>query len=309
MKQNQDLIEYFYEEIEKKGYKARIIDAKHIPDLKHDIQQQQVHMFPEFYEKYKKYFNFKPEVDFGNIESLIVIAVPVPQYEVTFQYKSNLISLMLPPTYLYGQKIIDELEESLKNIFNSKRYNVNYAYLPVKTLAVRSGLARYGRNNISYVSGMGSFYRLVPFYSDVPIEEDIWIERKMMENCENCNACVNKCPTGAIPTDRFLLRVDKCLTYHNEQPGEVPFPAWIDPSWHNCLVGCLHCQKICPVNKEVRDWKEFAINFNEEETQMILNEKIFDDLPIMLKEKIEQHDLGYLYEVIPRNLSVFLDQG
>ena len=36
---------------------------------------------------------------------------------------------------------------------------------------------------------------------------------------------------------------------NNERKGE--FPRWIWPSWHNCLVGCLSCQKACPVNKDV----------------------------------------------------------
>ncbi len=305
MKQN--IIERFYREIEKKGYKARFVDAKHIPDLKLDIQQQKDYMFPKFYEEYKSYFEFHPEVDFGIIRSLIVISVPVPQYEITFQYNSKLLSLKIPPTYLYGQKIIDELEEISKNILNPKGYNVNYALLPVKTLAVRSGLAKYGRNNITYVSETGSFHRLVPFYSDVPIEEDIWNERKMMDTCENCKACVNSCPTGAIPTDRFLLRVDKCLTYHNEQPGNIKFPDWINPHWHNCLVGCLHCQKVCPLNKKVKDWTEQGPSFNEKETSILLQEKNLDNLPGELKDKLKKYDLTNYFELLPRNLSIFLN--
>ena len=307
MKQSQDLIKTFYKEIENKGYKARFIDAKHISDLRYDIQQQQDHMYPELYEEYKSVFEFNPEVDFGNIKSLIEIAVPVPQYEVTFQYNSNLISLIIPPTYLYGQKIVDELEEILKKILNPKGYNVKYARLPQKTLAVRSGLAEYGRNNITYVSGMGSFHRLVPFYSDVPTEEDIWIERKMMDNCENCNVCVNTCPTGAIPTDRFLLRVERCLTYHNEQHRNILFPEWINLSWHNCLVGCLHCQKVCPVNKKVKDWTEQGPSFNEKETKILLQAKNIKDLPEELKEKLNKYDLTNYFEMLPRNLSVFLN--
>ncbi|MCJ7647997.1 MAG: hypothetical protein MUP85_05250, partial [Candidatus Lokiarchaeota archaeon] len=96
MKQNQALIKNFYKAIENKGYKARFINAKRIPDLRNDIQQQQDHMYPEFYEEYKSFFEFNSKVDFGEINSLIVIAVPVPQYEVTFQYKNKPISLIIP---------------------------------------------------------------------------------------------------------------------------------------------------------------------------------------------------------------------
>ncbi len=306
MEQNQDIIKNLYKEIENLGYKARFIDAKHISDLRNDIHQQQKHMYPEFYEEYKSYFEFNPEVNFDSIKSIIVFAVPVPQYEATLKYKSNLFSLIIPPTYLYGQKIIDGLEEILKNFLTPKGYSVNYARLPVKTLAVRSGLAKYGRNNITYVSDMGSFHRLVPFYSDVPIKEDNWFAREMMEICATCNACINACPSGAITNKRFLLKVDRCLTYHNEHPANISFPEWINPSWHNCLVGCLHCQKICPINKKVKDWTEKGPSFNEKETSLLLQERKKDNLPKELIEKLIKYDLMNYLEIFPRNLRVFL---
>jgi epoxyqueuosine reductase len=41
---------------------------------------------------------------------------------------------------------------------------VALSLLPLKSLAVRSGLAAYGRNNVCYVPGMGSFLELVGLY-------------------------------------------------------------------------------------------------------------------------------------------------
>jgi epoxyqueuosine reductase len=309
MEKEHAILQSFYKVIQSKGYKAKIVHAKHVPDLINDIKKhhEQKSIFPKFYEEYKSFFEFTPKVDFGSIKSLIVIAVPVPQYEITFSHNSKQIYLKIPPTYLYGLKIVNGLEEQLKNIFNPKGYNVAYARLPVKTLAVRSGLAEYGRNNITYVEDMGSFHRLVPFYSDFPIEDENWNELEVMDSCDNCNACVRNCPTGAIPTDRFLLRVEKCLTYHNEQPGNIPFPDWIDPTWHNCLVGCLHCQKICPANKKVKDWTVLGPIFSEEETKLLLAEKEIEKLPDTLRKKIEEYDLDGYYEVYPRNISPFLE--
>ena len=98
---------------------------------------------------------------------------------------------------------------------------------------------------------MGSFHQLITFYSVFPIEEDNWQNLRMMEMCKECNSCIRKCPTHAIPSDCFLLRIERCIIFHNEQPGEIPFPDWIDPKWHNCFVGCLHCQKVCPANKKL----------------------------------------------------------
>ena len=126
--------------------------------------------------------------------------------------------------------------------------------MPEKLLAVRSGLARYGKNNITYVPGMGSLHRLAVFVSDLPCVEDNWGEVKTLKTCDGCTACMDACPTGAIVSDRFLIHAERCITFHNERIEE--FPEWLDSSWHNCLVGCLRCQWVCPENRDVRQWVE-----------------------------------------------------
>ncbi len=301
------IVQKFYKSLEEKGYKGKIVSAKHLPELRQDVRKHHEAklMDPEFYEEYKSYFEFKPKVDFAEIESLFIISVPQPQFEAIFHWNNKKISLLIPPTYLYGQKVTNQMIELLSKILDPEGYNVAYALLPQKTLAVRSGLAEYGRNNITYVSGTGSFHRLTTLYSDFPTEEDNWQELKMMDACRECQVCARKCPTGAIPTNRFLLHTERCITYHNEHPPQHPFPDWIDPKWHNCLVGCLHCQKICPANKKILNWTESGPEFSEEETKLILDGQNLDQLPMKTKKKIEQYDLVNYYEVLPRNLSPF----
>jgi len=87
-------------------------------------------------------------------------------------------------------------------------------------------------------------------------------------------------------TDRFLVHIERCLTFHNEHPADVPFPEWIDPSWHNCLVGCMVCQKVCPANKKVLNWIEPGPIFSEDETKLLVKGTILDDLPSDTKKKI-----------------------
>ena len=281
------IVQNFYKRLEEKGYKGKIVSAKHIPDLRQDVRKHHEAKLldPDFYEQYKSYFEFKPDVDFAEIKSLFIISVPQPQFEAIFHWNNKKISLLIPPTYLYGRKVTDQLTEFLNEILRPSGYNAAYAMLPQKTLAVRSGLAEYGRNNITFVQGTGSFHRLTTLYSDFPTEEDNWQELQMMDMCKECSACTSKCPTEAIPTDRFLLRAERCITYHNEHPPEIPFPQWINPTWHNCLVGCLHCQKVCPANKKVINWTEPGPEFSEEETKLILNGQNLDQLPIKTKKK------------------------
>jgi epoxyqueuosine reductase len=304
------IIEKFYKILESKGYKGKIITAKYIPDLQIAVKtlNDEKLLDPVFYNEYEKYFEFEPKTDFGEVKSLFMVAMPQPQYEIVFTWKNKEVPLIVPPTYLHGGALIKETKIFLTDLLKSSGYSVEFARLPQKTLAVRVGLAEYGRNNITYIRGMGSFHRLFTFYSDFPYEQEDWHELRMMDLCKECSACVRKCPTGAIPKDEFLLRAERCLTFHNEHPVDVPFPNWIDPSWHNCLVGCLHCQKVCPANEKVINWIEPGPFFNETETKLLLSGTTVENLPQETRSKVEEHGLGYYLSVYPRNLGVILDR-
>lgn len=297
----------FYNALETRGYKGKIVSAIHIPELLQDIKKHQKNkaLDPEFYEEYKPFFDFKAEVDF-EIMSLFIISDPQPSYEVKFEWEDEEVTLLIPPTYLYGRKAIDDMTKLVSNILNPYGYQATYAMLPQKTLAVRSGLAEYGRNNITYILGMGSFHRLTTLYTDFPAEEDNWEELRMMKACENCQACRNICPTNAIPSERFLLRAERCISFHNEHLGDISFPDWIDKKGHNCLVGCLHCQKVCPANKKFINWTEHGPSFSKEETSMILERIPFEGLPEVTREKFENFDLMQYYEIMPRNIEAIL---
>ncbi len=304
------IIENFYKILESKGYKGKIIAAKYIPDLQIAVKtlNDEKLLDPGFYNEYEKYFEFEPKTDFGEVKSLFMVAMPQPQYEIVFTWKNKEVPLIIPPTYLHGRALINKSKAFLSDLLKPSGYSVEFARLPQKTLAVRVGLAEYGRNNITYIRGMGSFHRLFTFYSDFPYEQNDWQELRMMDLCRECSACVHKCPTGAIPNDSFLLRAERCLTFHNEHPVDVPFPDWIDPSWHNSLVGCLYCQKVCPANEKVIKWIEPGPSFSEEETILLSSGTTVENLPEETRKKVEEHGLGYYLSVYPRNLGVILDR-
>ena len=128
----------------------------------------------------------------------------------------------------------------------------------------------------------------------------------MLERCERCQVCQQSCPSGAISVDRFLLRAERCLTLWNEKPGQIAFPDWLEDSWHNCLVGCLLCQRSCPENRKMQDWYEEGAEFSDQETEMILAGAASTELPSTLKEKLERWDLFELLDILPRNLQACL---
>ena len=142
------------------------------------------------------------------------------------------------------------------------------------------------------------------FYSDIPSIEDNWQEVRMMECCNKCVACINKCPTGTIRQDRFLVSAEKCLTFFNEKSDN--FPGWVNPAWHNCLIGCMRCQDVCPANKDYDKYIVPGGEFSEEETLMILKGVSKDKLPLETIEKLKKLCLLDEYNLLQRNLEVLI---
>ena len=131
----------------------------------------------------------------------------------------------------------------------------------------------------------------------------------MMKSCQDCSLCVQACPTSAIPSDRFLLHAERCIVYHNEKDGSVPFPDWIRREWHYCLVGCLRCQWACPLNRGLLKWIDETEEFSEEETKLLLEGATRDLLSAETIGKLERLDFMDYLGSIPRNLSVFFGKG
>lgn len=288
-----------------RGYRYSIVSVQHLDDLKQDIESRrnQGLLDQRLYQEYFTSFSYHPPESLAGARSLIVVATPQPQIQVIFHWNGKPHPLIIPPTYLhYSDGMVKDL---LADVLEPKGYQVASSLLPVKLLSARSGLCFYGKNNICYVPGMGSFHRLKAFYSDLPCLEDIWHESVMLEDCENCSSCLNACPTGAITSDRFLIKAERCLTFLNE--GEADFPDWLDPSWHNCLVGCLHCQKACPQNADFVEWIQPGAEFSEEETSLLLDRVPLKKLPAATVKKLEKLYMLQYLDILPRNLKAVLD--
>jgi epoxyqueuosine reductase len=296
-------------QLETQGYKGRIVPARRLRDTQEEIdaQYRQDLFDEEFYQERLASFTFDLPDGLLDAQSLIVVAVPESQMQITFTQHGKPLSITVPPTFFPERGTDEQVENLLAETLEPAGYRVAPVVLPKKLLAVRSGLGVYGRNNLCYVPGMGSFHRLVALCSDLPSPEHDWRELEMMESCHKCTACLQRCPAGAITAKRFLLYAERCLTFHNERPNEIDFPSWIDSSWHNCLVGCFHCQTACPQNRGFLKRIEEGAAFSEEETALIMQGPAPDQLPPALEEKVERFDIVGLLEVLPRNLTVLLE--
>ena len=290
--------------LEEAGLRARVVSTARLEDLRQGIEgwRSQGLLDESLYDENLAGFRFSPPESLPGARSLVVVANPQPQVQVTFHWQGRAHALLVPPTYV-GRAPDRKVQQALDPALGKEGCRAVKTELPKKLLAARSGLGEYGRNNICYVPGYGSFHRLTVYYSDLPCQEDGWREPQMMARCRDCLACVRRCPTGAISVERFLVHAERCLTFHNER--SAPFPAWIDPSWHHCLVGCLRCQQVCPENKPHLGWIENGPGFSEEETAAIL-QGTAAELPAGTRAKLEALDLAEYLGILSRNLAAAL---
>lgn len=261
-------------------------------------------LYDEIISRYGLFWNFEPPASLPTAKSVIITAAQQPKVSLKFRFSGKAYFAIIPPTY------ISDTDQEAANVMlpylNQHGYKSCNALVPVKLLAVRSGLAQYGRNNITYIAGWGSYYRLRAFFSDIPCTEDGWHEPVAMERCSTCTACVKKCPTGAISRERFLVNAGACLTFFNEVSDA--FPDWIDPAWHNCLIGCMICQDVCPANKEQTSWVMPGGEFSEEETMMILDGVMKNRLPATTTAKLQKVEMLDSYDILARNLRLLIDK-
>ncbi|MBN2287813.1 MAG: epoxyqueuosine reductase [Candidatus Glassbacteria bacterium] len=290
--------------LERSGIKARILAVSRLGELEKEIEKKyREGLFgEEFYRERLTFFGYSAPGSLPGAKSIIVCAAAQPQVRVAFNSDGKTRYFLIPPTY---SSATDELARKLiLGVLGPGDYSLADARIPEKLAAVHSGLAQYGKNNIAYVEGMGSFCRFKAFFTDLPCPEDHWSEPRADERCNNCRTCAESCPAGAIAGDRFLIRAERCLTFHNEREGR--FPEWIDPSWHNCLIGCMVCQKVCPLNREFVGWIEDGGEFSEAETGLILRGKAKEELPAETVLKIKRLYLWEDLELLDRNLGVLL---
>jgi epoxyqueuosine reductase len=284
--------------------KLQIIPVKRLQDIRNEIEvfreNEDLNGFQQWITTDLYKFNI-PDVGFP-VRSIILLAIPHPLYaNVEFERhvkKYKLLSLVMSD--------FDHTEKDLSDFLVVSNYHIGSAPdLPMKRLAVKSGLAVYGRNNVCYVEGMGSLFSFAAYYSDIFCDHDNWMEVRQSDRCANCQACLTNCPTGAIRKDRFLINNERCLSNLNESPGE--FPDWLPKSVHHCLYDCLKCQIICPMNKEYLDHTIGPIQFNEEETDMMLSGCPLDAFSPAFQQKSKMLGLDQWFDNIPRNLKALFE--
>ena len=299
-------------------YKYRTLSVDHLEELQEDIDKLRRAGILSDNEVYRSYIDSKkfeiPE-SFPNAKSIIILAIFSKLGIVNFHLNSNKYEVMIPPNYYDDGTTLEDFQNLiLKEIIKEPGYKIEYTNkLHAKLLAVRSGLGKYGRNNICYIDDWGSMINLFAFFTDYPFENDNWNDLKMMEHCENCSFCINNCITHAIPEDTddcFVINATNCISVYNEIPGVIP--DWIPSEAHNSLIGCMRCQKQCPGNREVINQTNRLEDITEVETEKILNGSEDKKLINSLSKKLKMFAPGYeerMLQVIKRNFELLIKKN
>ena len=293
--------------IEKLGCKAKIVSISHIDEMRDELfgLRDRNLLDKKLYEDTLSWMSFDPDKILRSAKSIIVVAAPQVITKANFRYKNNTYSLTIPPTYI-ADDIRKKVKELIDEIVSEYGFSAQRAPIAQKQLSVKSGLAKYGKNNITYIQGMGSFHTLMSYYTDLDLLEDNWHAPEISSSCANCSICLKNCPTGAISSDRFLLHAEKCITYINEYAGECDFPEWIEPEWHNSLVGCMTCQLKCPENAAYVNKFDDSVSFTEEETRMLLDRIPLESLPADTVLKLKNISMDSSYSILGRNIGMLL---
>ncbi len=250
-----------------RGGEISITDVSRLADLRAEIdifkERDDLNGFQKWIVNDLYDFNV-PEADFA-IRSIIIHAIKRPFWtNVEFDYAGRRFKARAFPSI-----DIDAEAGVLKSALEKSGFHMRAAgSIPLKRFAVQSGLAEYGRNNITYIKGLGSAFAYNAYFTDLPAEGDDWREMRVSKVCEGCQDCVKRCPTGAILADRFLIDNSRCLSALNEGDGE--FPEWLDKSAHHTIYDCLRCQENCPLNAGQKPASE-TVYFTESEVSALIS--------------------------------------
>lgn len=162
--------------------------------------------------------------------------------------------------YAYGEDYHFVIKWKLKELMKfiqaeigevDGRVFVDSAPVLDRAWAKKSGLGWIGKNGNLINKQAGSFFFLAELIIDLELEPD----GPVKDFCGTCTACIDECPTDAIPQP-YVVDGSKCISYLTIELKDEIIPKEFRGKMEDWMFGCDICQDVCP-------WNRFSAPHNE----------------------------------------------
>jgi len=295
-----------------RGYRMACCDGAVVDEVRAEIQARRARgeLADELGPAYLDGLTYLDGLDPSRVGSVIVLAVPRPVHRLVFHTANGPLETILPPTYVNYSATGERVREEIASTLLGGEHFIVPLRAPLKSIVTRAGLVSYGRNNVTYSPEFGSGQQLVGCVTEARLARGLSAEAPLpavAPECAHCQACRKACPTGAIADDRFLLHAERCVTLWSESAS--PWPSWLPATAVRCLVGCLVCQQVCPLNVRRLRYESLPLAFSSAETEALLAEggpAEGDQLWQEIAAKLASIGMDDYLEIIGRNLRMLV---
>jgi epoxyqueuosine reductase len=144
--------------------------------------------------------------------------------------------------------LVEEIRRSVGDV-NGRAF-VDSAPVMERAWAKKAGMGWIGKNSLLLNRQAGSFF----FLAELIVDLELDVDGPAKDYCGSCTACMDACPTDAIPQP-FTVDASKCISYFTIELKEE-IPQDVRGKFENWIFGCDICQDVCP-------WNRFATPHDE----------------------------------------------
>jgi len=186
------------------------------------------------------------------LTSVIVLGHEMDR-ELVATYPSALAGAATGREYSHEASVVMQLAAYIRNLGYEAVASMNDTGLVIP-YAVKAGLGEYARNQMVITPEFGPRLRFSKIFTNLPLTHDAPGPRGVRAFCDICTKCADACPAKALPfgppveggTNVSAIKGVRKWT----SDAEKCFGFWAKTS-----TDCAICMRVCPFNREYRDWR------------------------------------------------------